>query len=63
MFDLRRRGKVDKICLVGTNGKKFAAIRQHLDQNIGQVYNMDTTLEHTWPEPDKVDPEACKLST
>ncbi|KAI8139403.1 oxidoreductase family protein [Fennellomyces sp. T-0311] len=60
MFDLRRRGKVGKVQLVGTNGKKFGAIREHLDKNIGQVYNMDTTLDLTCPADDQVDPEAYK---
>ena len=61
MFDLRRRGKVDKISIVGTNGKKFPAIREHLKKNIGEVYNMDTTLDHSCPADDQVDPDACKF--
>lgn len=28
MFDLRRRGKVGKLGMVGVNGKKFGAIRK-----------------------------------
>ena len=28
MFDLRRRGKVDKLSMVGVSGKKFPAIRE-----------------------------------
>ena len=61
MFDLRRRGKVGKVQLVGTNGKKLGAIREHLDKNIGEAYKMDTTLDFTCPADDQVDPEACKL--
>ena len=38
LFDLRRLGKVDKLGMVGVNGSKFPAIRQHLDEKIGQVY-------------------------
>jgi D-galacturonate reductase len=30
MFDLRRRGKVGRLGLVGVNGSKFPGIRQHL---------------------------------
>ncbi|KAI9319826.1 D-galacturonic acid reductase, partial [Dichotomocladium elegans] len=62
LFDLRRRGKVNKISMVGTNGKKLAHIQHHLDINIGQVYNTDTTLQHTYPVNDTVDPEAYKLA-
>lgn len=28
LFDLRRRGKVNKLGMVGVNGKKFPAIRE-----------------------------------
>lgn len=28
LFDLRRRGKVDKLSMVGVNGTKFPAIRE-----------------------------------
>lgn len=59
MFDLRRRGKVGKVSLVGTNGNKFEAIKEHLDTNIGKVYNMDTSLDHTSPAKGKADPDAC----
>ncbi|CDH51341.1 d-galacturonic acid reductase [Lichtheimia corymbifera JMRC:FSU:9682] len=62
MFDLRRRGKVDKVSIVGTNGKKFGMIREHLDKNIGQVYNMDTSLQHTCPADDTIDPDAYKTA-
>ena len=31
MFDLRRRGKVDKLSMVGTSGSKFPAIRESPD--------------------------------
>ena len=29
MFDLRRRGKVGKLSMVGVNGTKFPAIREY----------------------------------
>lgn len=36
--------QVDQLGMVGTNGKKFPDIRQHLVDNIGKVYrDMDTT--------------------
>jgi len=52
MFDLRRLGKVDKLGMVGVNGSKFPAIREHLAANIGSVYkDMDLTLTNS---PNKV---------
>ncbi len=42
-FDLRRRGKLGKLSMVGTNGSKYPAIRAHLDKNIGEKYKMDTS--------------------
>ena len=36
--------QVDKLSMVGVNGSKFPAIREHLDSKIGQVYkDMDTS--------------------
>ncbi|KAL2157229.1 hypothetical protein VTH06DRAFT_6365 [Thermothelomyces fergusii] len=60
LFDLRRRGKVGKLSMVGVNGKKFPAIREHLYKNISLVYNnLDTSFE-SYPADDVVDPEAYK---
>ena len=58
MIDLRRRGKTDRLAMVGVNGKKFPAIRKHMQKNIGDVYkDMDLTCE-TFPGDNEVDPEA-----
>ena len=58
MFDLRRRGKVGKLGLVGTNGKKMPQIHQHMENNIGKVYkDMDLTCS-TFPADGTVDREA-----
>ena len=38
LFDMRRRGKVGRLSMAGTNGTKFPGIRRHLDRAIGQVY-------------------------
>lgn len=58
MFDLRRRNKVDRLGMCGVNGKKFPGIRQHMQSNIGNVYqDMDLTCD-TFPTDDTVDPEA-----
>eukprot|EP00123_Amoebidium_parasiticum_P006387 comp17343_c0_seq1/m.16584 comp17343_c0_seq1/g.16584 ORF comp17343_c0_seq1/g.16584 comp17343_c0_seq1/m.16584 type:complete len:446 (-) comp17343_c0_seq1:295-1632(-) len=52
MFELRRLGKVGNLALVGTTGRKFAGIRQHLEQNIRDVYNnLDVTCS-TFPADD-----------
>ncbi|KAG9314514.1 hypothetical protein JVU11DRAFT_5311 [Chiua virens] len=60
MFDLRRLGKVDKLAMVGVNGSKFPAIRQHLQQNIANVYkDMDTSFEE-FPKEGKINPDAYK---
>ncbi|EIN13507.1 D-galacturonic acid reductase [Punctularia strigosozonata HHB-11173 SS5] len=60
LFDLRRREKVDKLSMVGVNGSKFPAIRQHLSENIAGVYkDMDVTFQ-AYPPENKVDPDAYK---
>lgn len=58
MFDLRRRGKVDKIALVGVSGPKFPVIRQHMQSAIGNVYSgLDLSLK-TYPDDAVIDPTA-----
>lgn len=42
MFDLRKRGKVGNLNMVGTSGGKFPAIREHLKKNIEDFYGLDT---------------------
>jgi D-galacturonate reductase len=61
LFDLRRRGKVDRCAMVGRNGTHFPHIRQHMQKAIGDVYtNMDLTCE-TFPDDDcPMDAEAYK---
>ncbi|KAG9235396.1 hypothetical protein BJ875DRAFT_272211 [Amylocarpus encephaloides] len=62
MFDLRRRGKVRKLSMVGTLGTKFPAIREHLQRNISNVYNnLDTTFE-SYPANDTHDANAYKAA-
>ncbi|RDL32077.1 NAD(P)-binding Rossmann-fold containing protein [Venustampulla echinocandica] len=62
MFDLRRRGKVGKLSMVGTSGQKFPAIREHLHKNISQVYNnLDTSFE-SYPANDVRDANAYKAA-
>nr|KAJ3420722.1 hypothetical protein HK105_005332 [Polyrhizophydium stewartii] len=46
LFDMRRRGKVDKLAMVGTTGRKNAAVREHLRTNIAGVYkDMDVSVD------------------
>lgn len=60
LFDLRRRGKVANLGMVGVNGKKFPAIREHLHKNITQAYNgLDTSFD-SYPDNESVDPDAFK---
>lgn len=60
LFDLRRRGKVGNLGMVGVNGKKFPAIREHLHKNITQAYNgLDTSFD-SYPDNQSVDPESFK---
>ncbi|KAK3068000.1 hypothetical protein LTR53_014759 [Teratosphaeriaceae sp. CCFEE 6253] len=62
LFDLRRRGKVGKLSMVGTSGNKFPAIREHLQKNITDAYNhLDTSFD-SFPGNDARDPEAYKTA-
>ena len=38
MMDLRAKGKTDRLAMVGVNGRKFPAIRKHMQKNIGVEY-------------------------
>lgn len=63
MFDLRRRGKVGRLGMVGTNGTKFPAIREHLRENIQQVYNnLDTSFDSYPPNDVARDPDSYKAA-
>jgi len=37
-LDLRKRGKIDRLGMVGVNGKKLPAIREHLQRALTDVY-------------------------
>jgi len=62
MFDLRRRGKVGNLSMVGTSGNKYPAIREHLHKNITQVYNGLDTSFTSFPANDTHDPNAYKTA-
>lgn len=60
LFDLRRRGKVDHLSMVGTTGGKFPSIREHLDKNISKAYNgLDVSFD-SYPGNEERDVEAYK---
>ncbi|KAJ4511751.1 hypothetical protein HRR83_004211 [Exophiala dermatitidis] len=62
MFDLRRRGKVSSLSMAGVSGRKFPAIREHLQKNISEVYNgLDVSFQ-SFPSDDKSDPDAYKAA-
>ena len=64
MFDLRRRGKVGKLGLVGTNGEKMPRIRQHMQNNIGKVYkDMDLTCSTFPADVNNLEPPSSALLT
>ncbi|KAK1766112.1 putative d-galacturonic acid reductase [Phialemonium atrogriseum] len=62
MFDLRRRGKVGQLGMVGVNGTKFPAIREHLHQNISLAYNKLDTSFDSYPADDVKDPDSYKTA-
>jgi D-galacturonate reductase len=62
LFDLRRRGKVGALSMVGTSGPKFPAIRQHLATHITAAYNGLDTSFASFPADDRRDPEAYKAA-
>ncbi|GMI29545.1 hypothetical protein TrCOL_g1087 [Triparma columacea] len=57
MFDLREKGIVDRIAMVGVNGKKFPQIRDHMKNMIEKPYGLNITCD-TFPSDDTVDPLA-----
>lgn len=62
LFDLRRRGLVSALSMAGVSGRKFPGIRQHLHQNISNVYNNLDVSFTSFPNDDTSDPEAYKLA-
>ena len=63
LFDLRRRGKVGKLSMVGTTGKKYPAIREHLQTNITKVYNGLDTSFTSFPADDVArEPDSYKAA-
>ncbi|ETI28333.1 hypothetical protein G647_00782 [Cladophialophora carrionii CBS 160.54] len=62
LFDLRRRGKVSDLSMVGVSGNKFPSIRAHLKKNICEAYNgLDVSFQ-SFPADDQTDPDAYKVA-
>lgn len=62
MFDLRRRDKVNRLAMCGVNGTKFPGIREHMQENIVNVYqdmNYINDME-TFPNDDQIDAQAYR---
>jgi len=56
MFDLRRRGKTNRLGLCGVNGTKFPGIRRHFQRAISDVYaDLDLSVE-SFPSDEVVNP-------
>ncbi|GAB1194569.1 hypothetical protein APSETT444_003815 [Aspergillus pseudonomiae] len=62
LFDLRRRGKVGNLSMVGVSGRKFPGIRSHLQKNISEVYNGLDVSFTSYPADDQTDPDAYKAA-
>jgi D-galacturonate reductase len=63
MLDLKKRGKINRIAMVGVNGTKFPAIRRHMQRCIGEVYKgLDPTVIETFPADDQIDPLAYQTA-
>ncbi|KAE8373166.1 hypothetical protein BDV26DRAFT_272704 [Aspergillus bertholletiae] len=62
LFDLRRRGKVGDLSMVGVSGRKFPGIRSHLQKNISEVYNGLDVSFTSYPADDQTDPDAYKAA-
>jgi len=60
LFDMRQRGLVGEISLVGRNGKRFAAIREHFKINLKGTYPTLDVDFTSYPKDDVVDENAYK---
>ena len=65
MLDLKRRGKVNRIGMCGTNGPKLPDVRAHMQKCLGpETYSglPDPSIIETWPSDKVVDPNAYKTA-
>jgi len=62
-LDFRQRGKIGRLGMVGTNGKKLPALRAHMQKVLGDVYDgIDPSVIETWPRDTEVDPLSYKTA-
>ena len=63
MLDLQRRGKVGKIGMCGTDGRKLPQIREHMARVLGVYAGLRPTSEiETWPADGTVDRSAYETA-
>jgi len=60
LFDMRDRGLIGNISLVGRNGKRFSAIREHFNTNLKEAYPTLNVDFISYPKEDLVDEAAYK---
>src|SRR5688572_30271965 len=59
LFDMRRRGKVGRLLMAGTNGTKFDGIRRHLYEAIECIYkDIDVAFQSFPADEVRSDPHA-----
>jgi D-galacturonate reductase len=59
LFDMRRRGKVGRLLMAGTNGTKFSGIRRHLYESIECIYkDIDVEFQSFPADEVRTDPHA-----
>lgn len=59
LFDMRRRGKVGRLMMAGTNGTKFPGIRRHIHESIARVYkDLDVSFTSFPADDVRSDPHA-----
>jgi len=62
-LDLRQRGKIGRLGMVGVNGKKLPDVRAHMQKVLGTVYEgIDPSVIETWPADTVVDPKAFRTA-
>lgn len=60
-LDLKRRGQLGRLGMVGTNGKKLPAVRQHMQRVLGDVYEgIDPSVVETWPADGVIERDAYR---
>jgi D-galacturonate reductase len=59
LFDMRRRGKVGRLMMAGTNGAKYPGLRRHIFESIARVYkDLDVSFESFPDDGVSCDPQA-----